>query len=101
MRTSLAVLWTIASVGSPALAAAQDLPPAEASVPASPTAGGAGIHRKLVLGLRPSDCPEPLTCAADGECRNECKTDRECISGQTCTTSKVCADEADGTRMTT
>jgi hypothetical protein len=42
-----------------------------------------------------SDCTDPLTCAPDGECRNECRTDRDCVSGQTCTVSKVCADEAE------
>ena len=44
-----------------------------------------------------SDCPAPLVCAADGECRNECRTDRDCVMGQICTTSHVCAepDEVD------
>jgi hypothetical protein len=39
-----------------------------------------------------SDCGEPLICALDGECRNQCKTDRDCVSGQVCTRSKVCAE---------
>ncbi|MBN1612155.1 MAG: hypothetical protein JW940_36325 [Polyangiaceae bacterium] len=39
-----------------------------------------------------SDCDDPLVCAADGECRNECQADRDCVTGQVCTTSKVCAE---------
>jgi hypothetical protein len=42
-----------------------------------------------------SDCAEPLACALDGECRNQCKTDRDCVSGQVCTTSKVCAEPSE------
>jgi hypothetical protein len=69
MPTSLAVVWTMTSVGSPVLAAAEDLPPSEAAPapppspaaassaetppPASPGAAGAGLDRMFVLALRP------------------------------------------------
>ena len=39
-----------------------------------------------------SECPEPLVCAGDSECRNECLEDRDCVRGQTCTTSQICAE---------
>jgi hypothetical protein len=42
-----------------------------------------------------SDCAEPLVCALDRECRNQCQKDRDCVSGQVCTTSKVCAEPSE------
>ncbi len=43
-----------------------------------------------------SNCLEPLVCARDGQCRNQCAADRDCIQGQLCT-SATCAepDEVD------
>jgi hypothetical protein len=38
-----------------------------------------------------SDCPEPLVCAVDLQCRNQCATDRDCIVGQRCVFG-VCSD---------
>ncbi len=38
-----------------------------------------------------SDCLEPLVCARDGQCRNQCAADRDCIRGQRCS-SATCAD---------
>lgn len=40
-----------------------------------------------------SDCEEPLVCAIDRQCRNECAADRDCLDGQVCAKSKVCAEE--------
>src|SRR5260221_8806873 len=31
-----------------------------------------------------SDCPEPLKCAVDSQCRVECQEARDCIPGQNC-----------------
>jgi len=39
-----------------------------------------------------SDCPIPLTCAADLRCRNQCQTSADCSLRQTCTTTKTCAE---------
>jgi alpha-tubulin suppressor-like RCC1 family protein len=38
-----------------------------------------------------SQCAQPLVCARDEQCRNQCKTIVDCVSGQICTTSGVCA----------
>lgn len=38
-----------------------------------------------------SDCKEPLSCARDGQCRNECDADRDCVPGQICAAA-TCAD---------
>jgi alpha-tubulin suppressor-like RCC1 family protein len=40
-----------------------------------------------------SDCPDPLVCAADFECRSECQADRDCVRGQVCANQGVCAEE--------
>ncbi len=44
------------------------------------------------------DCPIPLICAADSECRGECLVDGDCPEGQRCTNQEVCAEpgEVDG-----
>jgi hypothetical protein len=40
-----------------------------------------------------SQCEDPLVCAADQQCRNECMTDKDCPMGQKCTSiSMLCAD---------
>ena len=39
-----------------------------------------------------SDCQNPLACAVDQRCHNQCQTSADCISGQTCTTTKTCAE---------
>jgi hypothetical protein len=45
-----------------------------------------------------SECPTPLVCARDLQCRNECQADVDCNKGQTClATEKVCADPSDVT----
>jgi hypothetical protein len=43
-------------------------------------------------------CPNPLVCAVDQHCRNQCTTARDCIDGQVCANTGVCADtdEVDG-----
>jgi hypothetical protein len=41
-----------------------------------------------------SDCPDPLVCAADLQCRNECAGDRDCVTGQICA-SGVCAEPSE------
>ncbi len=41
-----------------------------------------------------SDCPEPLVCAVDGRCRNECIADTDCLAGQTCA-ADVCAEPSE------
>ncbi len=40
---------------------------------------------------RNSDCPFGMICGIDGECRDQCATDRDCIPGQLCTAGS-CAD---------
>jgi hypothetical protein len=43
-----------------------------------------------------SQCPTPLICAVDLQCRAQCQADRDCTKGQLCTlTSKVCAEPAE------
>jgi Cys-rich repeat protein len=42
--------------------------------------------------LYASDCPSPLTCAVDQQCRNQCQKDMDCPTGQICTTTKTCAE---------
>jgi hypothetical protein len=44
----------------------------------------AGCHFK-------SDCEEPLVCALDFQCRNQCQEDLDCLKGQLCA-SGVCAE---------
>lgn len=40
-----------------------------------------------------SDCPRPLVCAIDRQCRNQCQTNVDCVSLQTCVMpDNVCAD---------
>src|SRR5688572_6142383 len=39
-----------------------------------------------------SDCPEGQQCAVDGECRDQCASDRDCVTGQVCA-SGTCADK--------
>lgn len=42
-----------------------------------------------------SDCPAPLFCAPDSQCRNQCQADRDClVKGQTCVQG-ACADPED------
>ncbi|MFO0571406.1 MAG: putative metal-binding motif-containing protein [Polyangiaceae bacterium] len=41
-----------------------------------------------------SDCPDPLVCGPDGECRDQCKTNSDCVEGQECT-DHMCADSAE------
>jgi hypothetical protein len=31
-----------------------------------------------------ADCPAPLVCAPDNQCRNQCVADRDCVSGEVC-----------------
>lgn len=38
-----------------------------------------------------SDCQEPLVCAIDLQCRNQCQKDLDCLKGQLCADG-VCAD---------
>ena len=38
-----------------------------------------------------SDCPAPLICGIDGQCREECLTTRDCSGMQVCATH-TCAD---------
>ena len=38
-----------------------------------------------------SDCQEPLVCAVDLQCRNQCQKDLDCLKGQLCADG-VCAD---------
>jgi hypothetical protein len=42
-----------------------------------------------------SDCPAPLVCSVDTQCRNQCQTDRDCISGQVCVLGGMCADTSE------
>lgn len=42
-----------------------------------------------------SDCKQPLVCAIDQQCRNECNADRDCPKAQLCAKSNVCADRAE------
>src|SRR5690606_25843860 len=46
-----------------------------------------------------SDCLDPLVCARDATCRNQCASDRDCVAGQVCS-SATCAEpdelDADG-----
>jgi Protein of unknown function (DUF1566) len=39
-----------------------------------------------------SMCENPLVCAVDQRCRNQCTKARDCITGQVCATTGVCAD---------
>jgi hypothetical protein len=41
-----------------------------------------------------SDCLEPLICARDNQCRNQCAADRDCVNGQQCV-SATCAEPED------
>ena len=43
---------------------------------------------------RTSDCPDGQLCAADFQCRDECRVDRDCVSGQTCFRG-ACAEPAE------
>jgi len=43
-----------------------------------------------------SDCQEPLVCAIDLQCRNQCQKDLDCLKGQTCADG-VCAEPAEVT----
>lgn len=38
-----------------------------------------------------ADCPAPLLCGDDGECRDQCAKNGDCVSGQLCV-GGVCAD---------
>jgi len=38
-----------------------------------------------------TDCSDPLICAIDRQCRNQCKGDKDCLMGQRCA-DEVCAD---------
>jgi trimeric autotransporter adhesin len=38
-----------------------------------------------------SDCDDPLVCAIDLQCRNQCQEDEDCLKGQKCA-DKVCAE---------
>ena len=38
-----------------------------------------------------SDCPEGQICAVDGQCRDQCTSDRDCVSHQICT-ARSCAE---------
>jgi hypothetical protein len=42
--------------------------------------------------LYASDCPTPLICAVDQQCRNQCQGNVDCTPGQTCTTTNTCAE---------
>lgn len=42
-----------------------------------------------------SDCLEPLVCAKNGTCRNQCMANRDCAGGQICAKSQVCADPSE------
>ena len=48
-----------------------------------------------------SDCPEGQICAVDGQCRDQCTSDRDCVSHQICT-ARSCAEvvELDGGALT-
>ncbi|HEY1537201.1 MAG TPA: hypothetical protein VGF76_24440, partial [Polyangiaceae bacterium] len=39
-----------------------------------------------------TQCPSPLACGVDGQCRNQCESARDCSPGQLCTTSGTCAE---------
>jgi hypothetical protein len=41
-----------------------------------------------------AECPLGMLCGVDGQCRDQCVTNRDCISGQTCV-SRTCADTAE------
>ncbi|MDX2021343.1 MAG: right-handed parallel beta-helix repeat-containing protein [Deltaproteobacteria bacterium] len=41
-----------------------------------------------------SDCKQPLVCATDFQCRNQCVTSVDCTKGQSCVES-VCADPSE------
>ncbi len=49
---------------------------------------------------RNSECPEPLICAVDGRCREQCIEDRDCRDGRVCVevsgAPNVCDWRADG-----
>jgi hypothetical protein len=42
----------------------------------------------------PADCPYPLVCGVDGECRNACSVDADCVAPQVCSYGS-CADPAE------
>ncbi len=44
-----------------------------------------------------SDCQDPLVCAVDRQCRDQCKMDRDCVTGQVCANGGVCADPTEVT----
>lgn len=41
-----------------------------------------------------SQCPMGQLCAVDGQCRDQCKTDRDCLKGQACATGS-CAEQSE------
>ncbi len=41
-----------------------------------------------------TQCPLGEVCASDGQCRDECQSQRDCISGQTCTAG-ACAENSE------
>ncbi|HEY1532584.1 MAG TPA: hypothetical protein VGF76_01155, partial [Polyangiaceae bacterium] len=47
-----------------------------------------------------SQCPEGQVCGVDGQCRDQCASDRDCVSGQECVKGN-CADpsELDGGQL--
>jgi hypothetical protein len=42
-------------------------------------------------------CPDPLVCAVDSKCRNQCVTDRDCLANQKCAARGVCAEVSEVT----
>jgi len=42
-----------------------------------------------------SDCKDPLVCAVDRQCRDQCKADRDCVTGQICAQTGVCAETSE------
>lgn len=41
-----------------------------------------------------SECPGEQVCGADGQCRDQCSSDRDCVNGQICT-ARTCASPAE------
>jgi hypothetical protein len=68
--------------------ASRDCPANQRCVLSAAGDGGSGSPVcQLIVETRcvyASDCTNPLVCAADFQCRNECRDDRDCVGGQVC-----------------
>jgi hypothetical protein len=63
------------------------------------TGGGVCVLDHETSCSHTTDCPPGLFCAADDQCRNECKSARDCAGNQVCTPSGSCADTSEVNAM--